>query len=275
MCLLLLQNGAKVSQKLLFKACQYGCEETVQYMINSGTNVNATSERGENALMYALNGGGIGRLKRKLACVTDVESLKSEAYEILQRDVNMLHLLCESGCDLQTAAIYRSWKIQNLPAVIVLLKHGASFDLNNRTLKLEYVNDTIYDELCELYLTFIATRIPEEVVEKRRIRIFSINSPFSQKYASPVHVTPLQQLCRLIIRNALKSSRVHDRSIIISINKMAIAPRLKQYLCYSEITEMSSYYGHKLFCSCGISKYSFEPCHDETCVLSLLQITKT
>ena len=222
-------------------------------MINSGTNVNATSEHGENALMYALNGGGIGRLRRKLEYITDVESAKYEAYETLQRAVNILNILCESGCyldrrdDKETAAIYRSWEVQNLPAVIVLLKHGASFDLNMSKLGILNITDDIFDELCELYVTFVATRIPEKIIERRRTRIFSLNSPIS--HVSPVHVTPLQQLCRLTIRNALKSSRTNSSSIIIGINKMALPPRLKQYLCYSEINEMSSKYCEKLFCS--------------------------
>ena len=224
-------------------------------MINSGTNVNATSEHGENALMYALNGGGIGRLRRKLECITDIESAKYEAYETLQRAVNILHILCESGCyldrrdDKETAAIYRSWEVKNMPAVIVLLKHGASFDLNMSKLGGLHIADDIFDELCELYVIFVATRIPEKIVERRRTKIFSLNSTISLKYVSPVHVTPLQQLCRLTIRNALKSSRTNSSSIMIGINKMALPPRLKQYLCYSEINEMSSKYCDKLICS--------------------------
>ena len=249
LCLLLLQSGAKVTHTLFHKACLYGCEQTVKYMIDSGTNVNATSEHHENALMYALSGGGIQRLRRKLAYITDVESAKCKAREILQRDTNMLHLLCENGCDLGQidnwkTAIYRSWQNQNLPAVIVFLKHGAWFDLNDRSLNITSVNDEVFDELCGLYLTFVAPRIPEEVIHKR----FPSVSPDSTKHYTSTHVTSLQHLCRFTLRNALKSNRNYSRSIIIDINKMAIPPRLKRYLSYGEIIETTSAYCDKLFC---------------------------
>ena len=221
-------------------------------MINSGTDVNATSEHHENALMYALSGGGIERLTQKLLYISDVESAKRKAREILQRDTNMLHLLCENGCDLGqidnwNTAIYRSWQSLNLPAVIVFLKHGAWFDLNDSSLNrgVTSVNDVLeeFEELCGLYLTFVAPRIPEKVIPKR----FSSVSPEATKYFTSTHVTSLQHLCRFTLRNALKSNRNYSRSIIIDINKMAIPPRLKRYLSYSEIIETSSVYCDKMF----------------------------
>lgn len=241
-CLLLLQHGAKINEKLFFKACQYGCEQTVQYMIESGINVRAVTEFKESALMFALSPGSLNRLKRKLAYITDVENARNMAYEILQHDVNLVNLLCENGCDLEVqdrmqhlTVLYRSWQLQNMPAVIVLLKHGAYFNLDHYYLHIGSVNDDVFNELSDLYMTFVHSHIPEDIF-RRRTRVKQTDK-----------LTSLQHLCRLTIRNTMKSCRKSSSSIIIGIKNLKLPTRLKDYLCYSEINEMDRSYCDTLF----------------------------
>ena len=242
LCLFLLQKGAKISEKLFFKACQYGYVEVVRIMIDRGINARALTSQGESAIMYALNPGDLNRIKRKLTYVTDLEHTRNETYEILQRGVKLVHLLCESGCDLEVknnmegiTSLYGSWKLQHIPAVIVLLKHGAFFELANPCLYVEDLTDDVFDEISELYITFIEPYIPRKIFRSRK------QIPRTEE------VTSLQKLCRFTIRNTIKSCRKDFSSIIIRIKTLTLPPRLIGYLCYSEVNELDNRYCDILF----------------------------
>lgn len=242
LCLFLLQKGAKISEKLFFKACQYGYVEVVRIMIDRGINARALTSQGESAIMYALNPGDLNRIKRKLTYVTDLEHTRNETYEILQRGVKLVHLLCESGCDLEVknnmegiTSLYGSWKLQHIPAVIVLLKHGAFFELDNPCLHVEDLTDDVFDEISELYITFIEPYIPRKIFRSRK------QIPRTEE------VTSLQKLCRFTIRNTIKSCRKDFSSIIIRIKTLTLPPRLIDYLCYSEVNELDNRYCDILF----------------------------
>ena len=227
---------------MFFKACQYGCEKVVRYMIHAGINVRYTSELGETALMFSLNPGALNRIRRKFRYTKDKEISKKMAYEILQRDVNMLNLLCENGCDLEVkdslyyiTCLQRSLQFPNLPAVIVLLKHGASFELDDEHLHIQYVNDEVFKDLSDLYRTFIYYYISDEIFKKRK-RVKLKEQPAT-----------LQHICRIKIRQILKACRKESCSIVPIIKTLKLAPRLKDFLCYNEINEMDICYCDKVF----------------------------
>ena len=241
-CLILLRHGAYYYKTLFFKACQYGCEKVVRHMLQLGTNINSLSQHQETALMFSLNPGSSNRLRRKLAYTTDKDTSTSEAYVVLQRTVKLIHLLSENGCNLEIkdslcnlTVLQRSMQSHNLPAVIALLKHGAYFTLDDACLHIEYITDQVFNDLSDLYKMFTFYSIPNYIQRKWKWRR-SLEQP-----------STLQHICRITIRERLKSCRRNLTTLLPRIEKLELPRQLKDFLSYKEIDEMDAIYCDKFF----------------------------
>lgn len=162
-------------------------------------------------------------------------------------DTDIVRLLLLSGASVNCkdsqgfTALYHASKLGNKDIVSLLLSHSP--DLVAPPVVDSYtVTDPLQMACCHGHLDVVKLLIKAgEILEKR-------NQGRSFEVETVKYLAPLQHLCRLSIRNALKSSRNHSSSIVIGINKMTLPTRLKDYLCYSEILEMRSSYCDKLFC---------------------------
>lgn len=134
------RKGDTDSQHFLL-ACNMGLHKVVDVCIAKKCDVNMTSLDGSTALMLStklynyLSQRSLLFQPQDVRC--DMTCLPSDAREIYHRRVRVVSRLCESGCSLDSITVVNSvhvtalilaLKAYNLPAVVLLLKHGAKWD---------------------------------------------------------------------------------------------------------------------------------------------------
>ena len=231
-----------LKENVFIWACWFGCPRVVQYLIQKDINANVLSMCNTTGLLHALRSGDLDRYGRKLKVSHGEERLLiiSLIREVLEESVSIINLLCTNQADLeQVPGLYQmtplslSLKAANIPAAIVLLKHGVWWDEN-----CDYVYErsnikrlqNVDPKLHRLLLQFLDN--------KRR-------SLYKPKKCSNA-VRPLTDCCRRNIRSRVRRQMASQTSILPSLRNLPLPPILKHYLCYSEIDEMQLVYDFQL-----------------------------
>lgn len=254
-CLYLLENGADINNKgncdtePFLMACNMGLSKVVDICIQRGCDINMISKDGLTALMLSTKLYNYVSQRSRLFQTSDVkfemDSLPPDTFDLYRKRVCVVKSLCEAGCRLDTTceinkcrvtAVSLALKAYNLPVVVLLLGHGATWDAECQRLLTEmYGYLQCFDRITSLNVYILNKYIPKVVQlldQRYRMQYYKDTD---ENFAVPC----LKDMCRQVIRQRLKqnleSNFLTSSSILPLIPSLNLPALLEDYLCFKEL----------------------------------------